>query len=126
MKTQFFKSPSGEEMAVLPRADYEKLLEAYETGIDLAEAEHILSEVRNGRMEAFPADVVFAMAEGRTPIKALRAYRGLTAQELAHRVGVSRPYISQLEAGERVGTPKLLAKIAAALDVDLDVLIQRE
>ncbi len=52
----------------------------------------------------------------------LRERRGLTQAALAHRIGVSQPFIAKLESGEthnfNLGT---LVKLAVALDSNLEV-----
>jgi DNA-binding Xre family transcriptional regulator len=60
---------------------------------------------------------------GENPIKLWREYRGLTLKALGHRAGISKSYLSLLEAGERHGTVATLKKIAEALEVDLDELV---
>jgi DNA-binding XRE family transcriptional regulator len=69
--------------------------------------------------ERFPLDLIEKIASGENAIKAFREYRRLSQVELAKEVDVSRQYISQIENGERVGTAKLLKKIAHVLEVDL-------
>lgn len=43
--------------------------------------------------------------------------RGLKADELASSVGISRPYLANIEAGRKPLTPILLAKLATQLHV---------
>lgn len=43
--------------------------------------------------------------------------RGLKADELANLVGISRPYLANIEAGRKPLTRILLAKLAAELNV---------
>ncbi len=72
--------------------------------------------------ETFPESLVDALVNGDHPIKVYRNYRQLTQQELADRIGKSKPYIAKLEAGERTGTVDVLVRIAEVLKVDLDQL----
>lgn len=58
--------------------------------------------------------------DGKKPIKVWRENRELTQQQLANRVEISKPYLSQLETGKRTGTTEVLAAIAKALDVSLE------
>ena len=51
------------------------------------------------------------------PIKVWREYRELTQQQLAEIAGISKPYLSQIETGKRIGTAEILSAIAKALDV---------
>jgi transcriptional regulator with XRE-family HTH domain len=46
---------------------------------------------------------------------------GLTQAELAERAGMTEPQLSRLESGGATPTVPLLARIAAALDADLDI-----
>lgn len=50
-------------------------------------------------------------------LKQLRKSKGLTIKELATIIGISQPYLSQIEAGSRSASTKLLGKIAEAVDV---------
>lgn len=52
----------------------------------------------------------------------LRERRGLTQAELAHRIGVSQPFIAKLESGETHNfSLETLVKLAVALDSELEV-----
>ncbi|GIF50338.1 helix-turn-helix protein [Asanoa ferruginea] len=46
---------------------------------------------------------------------------GLTQAELAGRAGMTQPQLSRLESGGATPTVPLLARIAAALEADLDI-----
>jgi transcriptional regulator with XRE-family HTH domain len=45
----------------------------------------------------------------------MRKTHGLTIQELADRVGVSRGHLSRIESGQRPATPDLTNRICAAI-----------
>ena len=53
-----------------------------------------------------------------------RKYRGLTLASLARQVGVTRGYLSQIENGHKSGTLDLFRRLAGALDVSMDQLVQ--
>jgi len=55
-------------------------------------------------------------------IRTLRVERGLTQDELADRVRISRVYTSVIELGARVASLEVLIGIAKALDVSLSEL----
>ena len=58
-------------------------------------------------------------------IRALRTQAGLTQDELAAKVGVSRVYIAQMETGKQDNpTLKVLRALAKALRVDVAKLIR--
>jgi len=61
-----------------------------------------------------------------TRIKEIRRARQITQKELAAKVGVSQPYIHDLELGNRSGKPGTLARIAAALGCTMDDLTRTE
>jgi transcriptional regulator with XRE-family HTH domain len=72
---------------------------------------------------ACPAAVSERQAEGAAPVRAWREYRGLSQAELAARVGISRAYLAQIEAGERTGTVEVLARTARSLGCLIEDLI---
>ena len=55
-------------------------------------------------------------------LRALRAQRGLRQADLARLAGLSAPYVSQLEAGERAPSPVVVKALAEALGVSVDAL----
>ena len=73
--------------------------------------------------ELFPAPMARRMVEGESPIRVFRQYRGLTQQALADAAGVSKTTICEMETGRKNGSVKTLARIARALDVDIDDLV---
>lgn len=59
-------------------------------------------------------------------LKAWRTYRGYTQDRLAEMTGLSKPFISQLERGERGYTQDTLELLAEALRCDIGDLIVRD
>lgn len=57
-------------------------------------------------------------------LRAKRENLGLTAEELANRVHVSRSYITLLENGKRLPGKTLLPKIARALKLEKNVIVE--
>jgi DNA-binding XRE family transcriptional regulator len=49
------------------------------------------------------------------PIKELREHASLGQGELADKAGISRPYLSQIESGKYVPSPRIRRKLARAL-----------
>ena len=60
---------------------------------------------------------------GDNPIKVYREYRGMTQADLARRINISAVYLSQIETGNRGGSPKVISALAKALRVDIDDVI---
>ncbi len=123
MSVQYLTTPGGDELAVLPRADFEALLELVEDAADNAAADEIEKALAAGTMETFPGELVSALIHGANPVRTFRDHRGLTAEALAAKAGISRAYLSQIEAGSRTGTTATLSKLAKALGVDLELLV---
>lgn len=80
----------------------------------------LIQNAQTDTSERFPLDLIEKIASGENAVKAFREYRGLSQAAFAKRLGVSRQYVSQIEADERTGTAKLLKKMAVILAVDLD------
>ena len=120
MNAQIIEKDGIPAFAVLPFAEYERLVAIAEDKIDAADADVLA--YREAKEESFPDTLIDSLVNGDHPIKVYRNYRRLTQQELADRIGKSKPYVAKLEAGERTGTIAVLSKIAEVLKVDLDQL----
>jgi DNA-binding XRE family transcriptional regulator len=118
---QIIEKDGKPAFAVLPYSDYLRLLEAAE---DAADARFIKA-FDASREERVPAEVVDRLLAGENPLRVWREYRRLTQDQLADKAGVSKPYLSQIETGERAGSA-VLPRIAAALDLTVDELFVRE
>ncbi|MDR6772925.1 helix-turn-helix transcriptional regulator [Azospirillum sp. BE72] len=102
--------------AVLPIAEYERLLEAADEAIGL----RAFDAYQAAKPETYPADVADRLLGGEHPVKVFREYRGLTQAQLGAAAGLKQAYVSQIEAGSRIGAVDVLKRIADALRVDLD------
>jgi len=123
-KVQALTTPSGEEMVILPRADYERMQEELEDIHDAAMAEEIMARIRAGTEETFPAELVYRLLDGdENPVRVMRTYRGLTTAALAKKAGISRPYLTMIESGRRTGTADVMKRLAKALAIDMELLI---
>jgi len=122
---QIIRTPGGEELVVLPRAEYEALLERAEHGAENADDAAIYdarkAELANGGI-VLPPDVTAAILRGETRLKAIRNWRDVTQLHLSFKTGMSQGYLSDLESGRRTGTPETIAKLAQALNVPLEWL----
>ena len=117
---QIIERDGKPEWAILPYEEYLKLIEQAELLEDIRDFDEISAAIERGDEELIPAEVVNAILDCRNPIKVWREFRGLTQQQLANIVRISKPYLSQIEAGKRAGTTDVLAAIAKALDVSLE------
>lgn len=117
---QIIRTPNGEELVVLTRAEYEDLLA--QTDHEAEDAEDVaIYDARKAELAAggalLPQEVSAAVLRGESRLKAIRNWRGETQLHLNFKTGISQGYLSDLESGRRTGTPETLAKLAQALDV---------
>jgi transcriptional regulator with XRE-family HTH domain len=59
-------------------------------------------------------------------IKSKRKEMKLSAQALSKKADISKSYLDYIESGSREPRPEVLAKIAASLDIELDVLLDKQ
>ncbi len=76
--------------------------------------------------ELFPVEVADRLIAGEHPIKVFRRYRGVTQGRLAELVGTTAGYLSQIETRRRTGSTALLRRIAAALRVTVDDILEND
>jgi DNA-binding Xre family transcriptional regulator len=118
---QVIHTAAGEELVVLPRADYDALCalanEAAEDAADIAIYHERMAQIRAGEDEWLPVEVSALMIKGNGLLRSLRLWRGLSQVELAARAGVGQGYLSDLETKRRSGAAETMEKLAAALDV---------
>ena len=122
---QIICSPSGEELVVLPRAEYEALVER--ANHEAEDADDIaVYDARKAELAAvggvLPPAVSDAILRGDSRLKAIRKWRDETQQHLEFKTGIGQGYLSDLESGRRTGTPETIAKLAEALEVPVEWL----
>ena len=124
-KVQFIKVTGSEELAVLPKRDYERLV-ALAASEDAGTA-RIVQRAREalgaGRETLLPKAIVDRLASGEHPVRVLREWRDMTQTELVAEIGITQGYLSDLEAGKRKGPLALHQKIARTLGVPIDLLL---
>ena len=117
---QIIRTPGGEELVVLPRAEYEALLERAnheaEDDDDVAIYDARKAELAAGGA-VLPPEVSAAILRGESRLKALRNWRDQTQLHLSFKTRIGQGYLSDLESGRRTGTPETIKKLAEALDV---------
>jgi DNA-binding XRE family transcriptional regulator len=124
MKVRFKDTPKG-EVAILPRAEYERLMAIADEAVEDAGTARLVAaarrDVANGA-PLLPLDVVERLADGENPVRVLREWRNRTQKELAVSVGMAQNYLSDIENGKRKGPFELHRKIASSLGVPFDLL----
>jgi DNA-binding XRE family transcriptional regulator len=123
MNVQIIERDGKPEWAVIPYELYVQLAEEAEMLQDIRDYDMVKVLVERGEEELIPSEVVYAIMDGENPIKVWREYRQLTQQQLAEAVGISTPYLSQIETSKRTGTTEVLTTIAKVLKVSLDEIV---
>ena len=120
-RIQIIRTPSGEEMVVLPRAEYEALLAAAEGADENAEDVAVYdarkAALASGEMGCLPGPVSALLLKGNSRLKAIRLWRDLTQTELAKQAGIGQGYLSDMESGRRPVSGEVLQALATRLSV---------
>ncbi len=116
MTIQMSISPDGERLVTMTAEEYQDLLDA-------RHAEATMRAIAAGLVETLSEAEVDAYLAAPTPIAFWRKHRGLTQQQLADAVGVSQPYVAQLETGQREAMGSVYSRLASALRVRADDLL---
>lgn len=119
-KPSIITTPSGDRMAVIPLAEYERLVEAAEDASDVRAYDEFKRKLASGEEELIPAEYVNRMLDGENKIRVWREYRGMTVKALAEASGLTAAYVSQIETGVHEGTVETFKKIATALQLSID------
>jgi len=121
MSAQFIEI-DGRKMAVLPVAEYERLLEAVEDQADVAAAERAEGRRAAGE-EYIPLELVEKLVEGENALRVWRRYRELSIAQLAEMSGINKATISLLENEKAYGRPAAWRALADALRVTVDDIL---
>lgn len=119
------KTPQGDEIVILSRAEYEALNASRrdEDAADAAHANGILLDLERGNETLLTSEETDQLLDAKTPLAFWRKHRGLTQEALSSAVGVAQGFISQIENGTKTGDVQTLAAIARTLHVSLDDLV---
>jgi DNA-binding XRE family transcriptional regulator len=136
-----------EREVVLSRADWDRIVEILEDpglASELAEDADDIAAVAAARAEdatfaarivsergvpvevTIPIEVIEAELDGAHPIKAWREYRDWTQLSLSSEAGVGRDLIAQIETRRKQGSVETLGRLARALNVPMEALIEDE
>lgn len=116
MNAQIIEMDGKPAFVVVPVAQWSALLARLEDLQDIADARAALGE------ETLPVEFVERRLNGESPLKLWREHRGLTLQALADRAHCTRQMLSMIEHGKAAPSAGLLARLASALDCDMDSL----
>jgi predicted transcriptional regulator len=119
MKHTFVVTPSGEELVLITKADFDRI----EDALDVAAYDRAKAADTG---ETLTAEEVAKALASPTPLAFWRAKRGVKQKDLATQVGISPSYAADLEAGRRKGEPALFKRLAVALRVRMEDLIAED
>ena len=112
----------GIDFVGIPKQSFDQLINKLESLGDLKDYQTLEASKTSGE-EMFPLELTTRIINGENPITTYREYRKLSKASLGSKAGVSGQYISMIESGKRTGDVHVLKKIAIALNVDLDMLV---
>ncbi|MFN3806871.1 helix-turn-helix transcriptional regulator [Asticcacaulis sp.] len=116
----------GKEYVIIPRDEFEALLEIVEDAEDELAGIRVMNEVNatkaRGEYIAMTKGEWARIRAGESPVRVVREHRGLTQKSLSDMSGVAAPEISAIEAGKRRGSVDTLKALARALGCPLDVV----
>ena len=115
---------AGQKMAMLPVADYERLLDIVEDKADATAA----ADAERRRIEGeeyLPAEMVDRILAGESALRVWRKHRSLTLDQLASMAGIRKSFLSTIETGKARGAPTLWRALAEALNVSADDILPK-
>lgn len=118
-RTWIMITPDGQRLVTMTAEDYQDL-------IDARDAEAAMRAVGAGTLQTLSGDDVDAYMAAATPLAFWRRHRGLTQADMARDIGVSQPYLAQLENGQREGSVSVYQRLARRLGLSVDELLPDE
>lgn len=126
-KPQIIRAPSGDELVVLPREEYERLLarmgdERSEDIVGERIVREALAAEKRGEEIFLPEETWVKIEAGMHPVEAIRKFRGMTQVQLAAKVSITQGFLSEIENRRKTGDVSVLKRIATALAAPLDLI----
>lgn len=117
-----FVEIAGQKMAMMPIAEYEKLVDLAEERADIAAAADAALR-READEEYLPSAMVDRLLAGENALRVWRRHRGMTLDALAAKAGTGKSHLSEIENGKAQGRPALWRALAEALAVTADDIL---
>jgi ribosome-binding protein aMBF1 (putative translation factor) len=114
------KSPKGDDIVILSRKEYDRLLVA--ANEDVADALVAKKAIARNE-EALSEAEVDELIAAKTPLAFWRKKRGLTQTDLAKAADIAQGFLSEIESGLKTGDVTVLQRIAVALEISLLELV---
>jgi DNA-binding XRE family transcriptional regulator len=126
-KLQTINTNGAEEMVILPRTEYDRLIGALEDMEDIACAKDFEAAKARGEIEYISWEMSKRLRRGdESRISIWREHRGLTQKALAEKVAMPAAQLSEIEKGKKSGSIATLRKLSIALGVLVDDLLPIE
>lgn len=125
------KKAEGNDLVAMSMATYQALLRSAMPAVDQsAEGSPAGTKARGRRVAAAEGATEKGSRPSRrdTPaaeqasVRIWRERKGMTQEQLAQKVGLSKSFLSEIENGKKTGSIKTLRAIAAALEIELSSL----
>jgi ribosome-binding protein aMBF1 (putative translation factor) len=114
------KSPKGDDIVILSRKEYDRLLVAANEDVtDAAVAKKAMARNEETLSETELDELLAA----KTPLAFWRKKRGMTQTDLAKAAGIAQGFLSEIESGLKTGDVTVLQRIAIALEISLLELV---
>jgi len=119
------KTPQGDEIVILSRAEYDALTTGRrdEDTADAAHANRILADIESGTETLLTSEQASQLLNAKTPLAFWRKHRGMTQEILSKLIGVAQGFVSEIESGTKTGDVQTLAAMARVLAISLDDLV---
>jgi DNA-binding XRE family transcriptional regulator len=117
------KSPKGDEIVILSRDEYDRLIAAGEDAADAKRARRAIKNIESGAEAVLTDSELDEFLAAKTPLAFWRKKRGMTQADLAKATGIRQGFLSEIESGQKPGSPATLKKIAQALSIKIDDLV---
>ena len=116
------------DTVTVSRGDWTQLLSELEDALDRAAVverrrEEAAKGVQAARRNYLTAREARRLLDGESPVKVWREKRGRSQRELAAAAGVGAGYLAEIETGRKPGSVLALARLARALQVQMEDLI---
>ena len=92
--------------------------------LDAAHHRETMAAAARGEIEWLTREETLAFVAAATPLAFWRKKRGLTQKALAALAGISQSYMAELESGKRKGDPALFKRLARALAVRMEDVVE--
>lgn len=116
-----------QDTVTVSRGDWAQLLSELEDAQDRAAVVERRRHEARGKQAArrnyLTAREARRLLDGESPVKVWREKRGRSQRELAAEAGVSAGYLAEIETGRKPGSAAALARLAKALQVQVEDLI---